>query len=314
VGFGRIVLRIMMSASGSEITAFLQGRLATLGLEDVAAVLAARWLDEAGLLGDSSSRPGKPLRDLMRAGKIGYAEQRPPTPNGRWFIVNGISSRVVRGPSARRANRGPAPETDVVDEATGIARRRLCTPVEVQRALTALDREAVKLPARDWPGGLRDLNQPGMYSCWVDTLGAEHLSEGLCYPIAAGRIYAGQTGATKWPSGKRGSRTLAGRIGGNHLNGRIRGSTFRLTLAACLVAPLTLTRIAAKRLDGPSEERLSAWMRAHLAVAVMPFPERDPLGDVEHHVLAELDPPLNLDGMPRTPVRSALSRKRADLS
>jgi hypothetical protein len=120
--------------------------------------------------------------------------------------------------------------------------------------------------------------------------------------------------ATKWPSGKRGSRTLALRIGGSHLNGRIRGSTFRLTLAACLVGPLTLTRIAAKRLAGPSEARLSAWMRDHLQVAVMPFPERDQLGNFEHHLLAALDPPLNLEGMPRTPARSALSRRRSELS
>jgi len=33
--------------------------------------------------------------------------------------------------------------------------------------------------------------------------------------------------------------TLAKRIGGNHLNGPIRGSTFRLTLAAILAAPRT---------------------------------------------------------------------------
>ena len=75
-----------------------------------------------------------------------------------------------------------------------------------------------------------------------------------------------------------------------------------------------LTRIAAKRLHGPLEERLSAWMYEHVEVAVVPFPERDPLGDIEHHVLAELDPPLNLEGMPHTSARSALSRKRAELS
>jgi hypothetical protein len=183
--------------SEREITAFLQSRLAMLGLEDVAAVQAAQWLDDAGLLGDSSSRPGKPLRDLLRAGNIGCAEQRPPTPNGRWFIVNGRSASYVHRDPTRRADRAPAPQPAVVVEARGVARRRWCTPAEVQRALAALDRDVIKLPARDWPGGRRDLDQPGMYSWWVDTAGAEHLSEGLGYPIAAGRIYAGQTGATK---------------------------------------------------------------------------------------------------------------------
>lgn len=86
-----------MSASNIEITAFLQSRLAALGLEDVAAVQAARWLDDDALLGDSPSRPGKPLRDLLRAGKIAYAEQRPPTQNGRWFIVKAV----------RQASRAP---------------------------------------------------------------------------------------------------------------------------------------------------------------------------------------------------------------
>jgi hypothetical protein len=51
-------------------------------------------------------------------------------------------------------------------------------------------------------------------------------------------------------------------------------------------------------------------MRDHLQVAVHPFSEPDALGDLEHHVLAMLDPPLNLDGMRPTPLREALSRKR----
>ena len=36
----------------------------------VAAVDAARWLDDAGLLKDSALRPGKPLRDMLRTGMI----------------------------------------------------------------------------------------------------------------------------------------------------------------------------------------------------------------------------------------------------
>lgn len=55
-------------------------------------------------------------------------------------------------------------------------------------------------------------------------------------------------------------------------------------------------------------------MRSHLQVAVHTFPDRDPLGDLEHHVLDRLDPPLNLHGMPVTPLRLLLSRLRADPS
>jgi hypothetical protein len=308
----RIAFRVPMSAPETEITAFLQRKLAMLDREDVAAVQAARWLDNAGLLTDSSSRPGKPLRDLLRAGKIDHAEQRPPTANGRWFIVNAPSSNSVTVTTGGE-ERAPAPQL-LVDDSQGPVSRRRCTAAEVQEALTALAREVVTVPARDWPGGLRHLDQAGLYSWWVDAAGAQELSAGLAYPIAEGRIYAGQAGATKWPSGKRGTRTLAGRIGANHLNGRIRGSTFRLTLAASLLEPLSLVQVTAKQIDGESEQRLSDWMRAHLAVGAMPFPERDPLGDLEHRVLVELDPPLNLEGMPRTPLRLALSRKRGGLS
>jgi len=46
-------------------------------------VEAATWLDRAGLLKDSTDRPGKALRELLRAGKILGQRQ---DPNRRWFI------------------------------------------------------------------------------------------------------------------------------------------------------------------------------------------------------------------------------------
>jgi hypothetical protein len=191
------------------------------------------------------------------------------------------------------------------------ARRHKCTSAEVRRALAALDGAPHRIAARDWPVGLTDLNQPGVYSWWVDDAGAAVLSSGLGHAVGPGRIYAGQTGATKWPSGKAGKATLASRIGANHLHGQIRGSTFRLTLAACLAEPLGLTRIDPQHLSSDSEQQLSAWMCEHLQVAVLAFPERDPLADLEHRVLTNLDPPLNLDGMPLTPLRRSLSLMRA---
>ena len=46
----------------------------------------AVWIDSPplGFLSDSQQRPGKPLRDLLRAGKIEHAYQEP---NGRWWIA-----------------------------------------------------------------------------------------------------------------------------------------------------------------------------------------------------------------------------------
>ena len=136
------------------------------------------------------------------------------------------------------------------------------------------------------------------------------LTQGLGQIIKPGRIYAGQTGATKWPSGTVGAMTLAKRIGGNHLNGRIRGSTFRLTLAAILAEPERLTINEPGQLDRTSEQRLSQWMCAHLDVAVHPFSDRDALLDLEKHVLAKLDPPLTLDRRPTTAIRVRLTSLR----
>jgi hypothetical protein len=73
-------------ASISQINLFLQDELRKRAQEEVRAVDAAGWLDAAGLLKDSRHRPGLPLRNLLRAGQIEGAEQRPPRPHGRWFI------------------------------------------------------------------------------------------------------------------------------------------------------------------------------------------------------------------------------------
>ena len=302
-----------MMASDAEISTFLQRKLASLGLVEVPAVQAARWLDEGGLLADSPARPGKPLRDRLRAGRIAPAEQRPPAANGRWFILRADPPHTPADATAEarpeHTRVGPG-----VREAAAQSRRRRCSSEEVRRALDALALNPRLVNASEWPSGLTGLNQCGLYSWWVDDSGAENLSAGLGLRLNPGRIYAGQAGATKWPSGKPGSQTLSKRIGGNHLRGTIRGSTFRLTLAACLLEPLALTKVTAKRLDAASEQRLTSWIRKHLAVAVLPFPHRDALGDLERRVLADLDPPLNLDGMAPSAIRQQLSRRRAELA
>lgn len=61
----------------------LQDQLRIRGRNEVTAVEAARWLDEAGLLKDSDHHPGLPLRNLLRANQIVGQRQEA---NGRWFI------------------------------------------------------------------------------------------------------------------------------------------------------------------------------------------------------------------------------------
>lgn len=75
------------SVNASELRAFLDDELRERDLDEVEAVEAAAWLDEAGLLADSASRRGLPLRRLLRAGVLPHVVQRPPVPNGRWFVV-----------------------------------------------------------------------------------------------------------------------------------------------------------------------------------------------------------------------------------
>ena len=193
-------------------------------------------------------------------------------------------------------------------------RRRGASARELHDALMTLDTTPVLIAARDWPATLTGLNGPGLYAWWADEPGARMLATGLGVQLPAGRIYAGQTGATKWPSGTTGRMTLAKRITTNHLNGRIAGSTFRLTLAAILADELNLTMLAPQRLSPSSEQALSAWMRAHLHVAVHPFPDPDALADLEDRLLAQLDPPLNLTGRPTTLLRACLTLLRGRLA
>jgi hypothetical protein len=69
-------------------TARINGALQKIACSDpnrrVAAVPAAAELHRRRLLSDSQQRPGKPLRDLLRAGKIAHAYQES---NGRWWIA-----------------------------------------------------------------------------------------------------------------------------------------------------------------------------------------------------------------------------------
>lgn len=76
-------VRINMKSKTDLINDFLQSELARRDIASVTAVEAAQWLDLMGLLNDSKDRPGKPLRDLLRAGKILGAEQGS---NSRWEI------------------------------------------------------------------------------------------------------------------------------------------------------------------------------------------------------------------------------------
>ncbi len=85
----------MTDAQLAAINLYLQYQLERQSASEVGAVQAANWLHNSGLLKDSAGRPGLPLRNLLRQGKLLGQRQEG---NHRWFIdrVN-ISSIRING-------------------------------------------------------------------------------------------------------------------------------------------------------------------------------------------------------------------------
>lgn len=158
-----------------------------------------------------------------------------------------------------------------------------------------------------------NVDEAGLYAWHVDDAGQELLAG--TYGTALGAlIYAGQAGATSSKAEAERGATLLSRIKGNHLRGNIRSSTFRKTLAASLFEPLGLVLGDASKLDPASNEALTLWMRDHLSLATVACPDRAKLSELEDAVLLELDPPLNLMGMPNTTLRTDLKARRSRLN
>lgn len=145
------------------------------------------------------------------------------------------------------------------------------------------------------------LRSPGMYSWWVEEAGAADLSGGLGHEIAPGLIYAGLAGATR-SGGSTSTNTLWGRIATMHLGKNYKLSTLRLSVGSILAS--------AYRLAAIDEEQLTRWMHAHLRVVPVPVLDADTLDGLESEILRELDPPLNLAKVERTPLRQRLSALR----
>jgi hypothetical protein len=87
-----------------------------------------------------------------------------------------------------------------------------------------------------------------------------------------------------------------------HLGGNHEFSTFRRTLGAILANAAGHGHI--------DEGHLTSWMNSHLTVVTVPYPDADTLGRLEERVLRHIDPPLNLKGMPSTPIRTRVSQLR----
>lgn len=177
---------------------------------------------------------------------------------------------------------------------------------DVGRCVQALsDVTAAMSPQQFIDRGRTSSDSPGLYSWWVDEEGADDLSRGLGLEVNPGLIYAGLAGATRWPSGMRSKNTLWLRVMTMHLGGNHEFSTFRRTLGAIVAHSKGITQI--------DEEGLTRWMHSHLRLVTIPYDDRDSLGRLERDVLAELDPPLNLQHMTPTPIRRRLRQLRRQL-
>ena len=164
-------------------------------------------------------------------------------------------------------------------------------------------------PLTSFPAGPDVAESTGMYSWWADAEAASLIGRQLRIPVPS-LIYAGQAGATRWPSGAISTATLLSRIRGNHIRGNASSSTFRLTLSALLLEPLGLRVGKPGRLLREDNTKVSAWMGDHLSIVIVPFNDRDKLASIEEEVLDMLDPPLNLASRPPTPSRALLKNFR----
>lgn len=183
---------------------------------------------------------------------------------------------------------------------------------QIDPLVQRLSDPASALSAASFPSGHSELDQPGLYSWWADE-DAQAILSAVFREELPSLIYAGQAGASSSVAGIERASTLRSRIRSNHLGGNLRSSTFRRTLAAALLEPLNLALDGPRRLSTVSNEHLSTWIRDHLSLATAGCPDRTTLAALETAVSRRLDPPLNLMGMPPTPVRRQLKELRRRL-
>lgn len=155
-----------------------------------------------------------------------------------------------------------------------------------------------------------DLDLPGFYAWCIDGSGAELTTARLGEHVSSGIIYLGQAGAER---GRPSAATLRSRLGGDHIGGKIRNSTFRLSVAAILLEDLNNFIVGDRKIGTAGEQMVSNWMFAHLRLTFVPFVDRTRICELEALLLSKLNPPVNLDGMPLSDLRVELRRRRSFL-
>lgn len=147
---------------------------------------------------------------------------------------------------------------------------------------------------------------PGLYGWSVDPIGARELNRCLRLPVRAGLIFVGPVGLPAARLVADPVLTLREHLDGVQLRGRSRACTFRMTLATVLRDHL--------RLSSPDDARLLEWMMEHLMVTVWPVDDATKLADLESRVVADLEPPLNIDRAQGSAYRERLTQLSSALA
>jgi hypothetical protein len=146
----------------------------------------------------------------------------------------------------------------------------------------------------------------GLYGWFVDPAGARDLNRSLMLPVRAGLIFVGQVGGSSWQALADPVLNLRDHVERIQLHGRVRASTFRMTLATVLRDHLRMTSL--------EDPVLTTWMLRHLSVSAWSCDNFGALRELEQVVVGELDPPLNVDHLPASEYRARLSQMRSALA
>ena len=156
------------------------------------------------------------------------------------------------------------------------------------------------------PEGLPE--KPGLYAWWIVTPNALEMVPLSPRADGLSLLYIGIA-----QSGPNSTQTLRSRVLGKHIRGVIGNSTLRRSLAALLWEeqqwqPFWGTDRA--QLSKVHNEALHSWMRSHLKVAWLAYPEP---WTVEEAVIAAMKSPLNVKDNKSHPFYSTLKAARSRL-
>ena len=172
--------------------------------------------------------------------------------------------------------------------------------MEVSDLIEALGDRGRAVPASDFDASASDAGSCGVYAWWADEDARQLIGDTLG-AAANPLIYVGKT-----------KQTLKRRVLRTHLNGNIRNSTLRWSLTAILMETAAFADAHPDARAIRRSPSLSDWMREHLDIAIAAIAPGH-LDDAERAIMAHYDPPLNLQGVARTPARDRLTGLRRQI-